>query len=146
VDPVNRVISEELKAPGNLYLNGYWQSPVYFEDHEELIRNEFQFRHEPTDDVKRLIVRMSECESVAVHVRRGDYVSNPNAHGIHGICEADYYERASEIVSDHVPDARYYVFSDDPAEARNVLRLPGPAEFVVDNLGRQDWDDLRLMS
>ncbi|MGC1272198.1 MAG: alpha-1,2-fucosyltransferase [Planctomycetaceae bacterium] len=146
VDPMSRVTPELLHASGNLYLSGYWQSPAYFDGEEELIRREFRFRMPPEGRIASLIDRMASCESVAVHVRRGDYVSDAGANKVHGICKADYYDRAAEIVCGRVASPRFFVFSDDPAAARRELRLPGPTEFVEENVGRRDWDDLRLMS
>ncbi len=66
---------EALTWPDNVYLDGFWQSPKYFDDIASLIRQELQ----PTDTsicesakqvVESLKARYSKV--VSVHVRRGD--------------------------------------------------------------------------
>jgi hypothetical protein len=89
---------------------------------------------------------MSNCESVSVHVRRGDYVTDPAANRVHGTCGSEYYERAAELLCEQVTSPRFFVFSDDPEAARRELRMPGPAEFIDGNVGQRDWEDLRLMT
>ena len=40
----------------------------------------------------------------------------------------------------------FHVFSDDPAFAREVVRLPYPTEFVTHNGEERHEEDLRLMT
>jgi hypothetical protein len=45
------------------------------------------------------------------------------------------------------PDAHFFVFSDEPAWAREVLAgRPEPLHFIEHNRGADSWNDLRLMS
>ena len=56
---------------------------------------------------------MLRSNSVCVHIRRGDYITNPNTKQFHGICEIDYYEKAISYIYSKIPDANFYFFSDD---------------------------------
>jgi len=57
---------------------------------------------------------LTSSESIAVHIRRGDYVTNPRANAKHGVLSPDYYQKAFQIIaSKHKVDA-IYLFSDDP--------------------------------
>ena len=50
-------------------------------------------------------------QSVAVHVRRGDYL-DPKHGGIYeGICTREYYEEAMGRIRERWPDARFFLFS-----------------------------------
>ena len=76
-------------------------------------------------------------------MRRGDYLKS----GAYAVCSGEYYRAALQMVSQKAgitPTA--FVFSDDPAWARDNLDLPC-AKVVVDFNGRDtDYEDLRLMS
>jgi len=51
---------------------------------------------------------------IAVHVRRGDYVTNPSATAYHGVLPVDYYQRAVAKVRERVGrDLGVAIFSDD---------------------------------
>ena len=43
--------------------------------------------------------RIGAVDAVSLHVRRGDYVSDPTTNRFHGICPLDYYRRAVEYVT-----------------------------------------------
>lgn len=83
--------------------------------------------------------------SVAVHVRRGDYLSE-GALEKHGICSIDYYKKAISHISASLKSPKFYVFSNDPAWVHeNIISLFDALEFnVVENLSQEE--DLWLMA
>jgi hypothetical protein len=58
----------------------------------------------------------------------------------------DYYRRAVDHVLARVPQAQFFVFSDDAAWTREHLVLPGVAHYVDHNAADAAFQDLRLMS
>jgi hypothetical protein len=127
--PPCRLISEsgftfqELPVTGwqSAYLHGFWQSPRYFSDQrKELLR-----RFDPLPGLQaaeRTIV--DDChagETVSVHVRRGDYASDPAVLAKHGLRPAAWYRRSLALVRQARPDCRFIVCSDDPAAAAGML-------------------------
>lgn len=131
---------------GPVILRGYWQSFRYFASCEDLIRKEFQFKKSADFSNQALIAKMQAINSVAVHVRRGDYVSNAFFNQTMGVCSLDYYVAAANYLKQQFPKPQFFVFTDDPNWARKNLRLPGSTQVVDNNLGRADYEDLRLMS
>lgn len=131
---------------GSLYLQGYWQSEKYFSDLAPLIRREFTLGTTPDLENARLIDKMNMCSSVCVHVRRGDYLANPAVKAMYGFNNLDYYRDAVAIIAARVPDPVFFVFSDDHEWAKQHLRIGFPIRYVTHNAGRQDHEDLRLMS
>ena len=131
---------------GSLIVRGYWQSEKYFLNNATVIRSDFQFRAPPTVENAKYLERIGGVTSVAVHVRRGDYVSNAKTNCNHGTCSAGYYVASANIMRQKVGDLKYFVFSDDPDWAERNLHLPGPTEIVRINHGRADFEDMRLMS
>ena len=130
----------------SVYLTGTWASEKYFAERRADILREFSFPHAPDPENAALLGEISRCEAVAVHVRRGDYVTTPENILKHGLCSVDYYARASGRILTNVPDANFFVFSDDPTWAGENIRLPGAVTFVTHNVGKRNHEDLRLMA
>ena len=134
------------KVPKDVYLEGSWQSEKYFRDISDVIRDEFTVKHEPDKKSKQIARAIGKCDSVSVHVRRGDYVDNGATSRIHGTCSLDYYKRAMEIIADEVRNPRIFLFSDDAEWARKHIRLELPTTYVDHNGVERSYEDLRLMS
>lgn len=130
----------ELVAGGvNCYLEGYWQSERYFADAREQIRADFLMPYLATP------AGIAESErAVSVHVRRGDYVSEPETLAYHGTCSLEYYARAMDLLRRLVPGARFRVFSDDPGWAQD--NLAGSDVNVISEPGSSPHADLSLMA
>jgi Glycosyl transferase family 11 len=131
---------------GSLVLEGYWQSENYFAGVADRVRAAFRFRDPPDAANAACLDRIAAGPAVAAHVRRGDYASAPEITATYGLCGPDYYRAAADYLQQTVPNARYFVFSDDPDWAEQHLRWPGPSEVVRHNVGKRDADDLRLMA
>ena len=135
-----------LRAPSDVYLDGYWQSEKYFADIEDVIRREFVIKREPDMWNRDMAERIASTESVSIHVRRGDYVSDAETSRIHGACDLDYYCRCVRILAKRVVDPHFFVFSDDPQWVVQNLLLGYPTTFVTHNDAARGYEDLRLMS
>lgn len=134
-----------LALSDNVCLDGYWQSEKYFREIRDTLTREFIPRGEFSEVNRRLAREMEACDSVSLHVRRGDYVSNPAAARYHGTCDLDYYARAMEEIAKRVAAPRIFVFSDDPEWASANLRLPLPATVIGHNGASGCGDDMSLM-
>lgn len=133
------------EVSGDVYLDGYWQSEKYFLGISKTIRSEFSLRR-PLEAVDREFAEaIAREDSVSIHVRRGDYVSNPEANRFHGLCSAEYYRRCMAIVSEKVGAPRFIVFTDDPAWARENMAVPRGTTFVDWGQPRDGSIDLELM-
>lgn len=137
---------EVLRLDGNIYLDGYWQSEKYFNDYADVIRNEFTVTSKPNTANARIAHCLVNEESVAVHVRRGDYAIHPQISKLHGCCSLDYYHSALQVVAAQVDNPSYYIFSDDPMWVRQNLKFPGKVEIIEHNTTDTAYEDIRLMS
>lgn len=130
--------------PENTYLDGFWQSELYFIKYENEIRKLFKFKK---DIINRNIDFVSKINmaknSLSIHVRRGDYVKNPEANKFHGLCSLDYYSEAVEFIANKVTDLSLFVFSDDISWCRDNFKFDLPIEFVETN---NPHSDLYLMT
>ena len=101
---------------------------------------------EPSEQNARMIDEIENVQSVAVHVLRGDYVSNPNNNASIGTCSLEYYQKANDFITQHVRKPHFFIFTDDPEWARENLTFPGSTRIVDHNLGKADYEDFRLMT
>ena len=132
---------------GNLILDGYWQSERYFFEQRTLIERTFDWSRAARGAVADAVIQTIETpHSVAVHVRRGDYVREAATHAFHGTCEPDYYSRAAGIISDHVPQPHFFIFSDDIDWAEANVHLPGERTVIRHDHPIDPHVDMWLMS
>jgi hypothetical protein len=128
------------------YLQGYWQSEKYFKEFEHIIRQDFSFRDEMKDKVQIIANKIMETNSISLHIRRGDYVSNSEANAQHGTCSLEYYHMAINNLKKEIEEPYIFIFSDDIEWAKQNLRTNIPMFFVEPFVEKEDTDDLRLMS
>jgi len=131
---------------GDVYLEGYWQSEKYFDDVTDIIRREFTVKNAPDEWNRRIGEAVSETDSVSLHMRRGDYVASKVASDYHGVCSLDYYHAAISKITGQLRTPHFFIFSDDPAWAKENLQVDHPATFVDHNDPDHGFEDLRLMS
>jgi len=131
---------------GNIVLNGYWQSERYFLEHRGLVSRTFTWPQPTDSESLALLARIASSESVAVHVRRGDYALDATTNEYHGTCAPAYYAASASHFANTLGSPRFFVFSDDPAWAASSLALPGPWEVVRVNGPDSARRDMQLMS
>ncbi len=135
-----------LNIKDNVYLDGYWQSEKYFIDIEQIIRKEFTFKIDPTERNRQTSNIIASTESVAVHIRRGDYVTHAQANAFHGLCSLEYYQLAADEIAKQVINPIFFVFSDDIEWVKDNVKLNYKTVFIDHNDPDQGYEDLRLMS
>lgn len=137
---------EELRA--SCYLDGYWQSFLYFSSSAAQLRTDFRFRLPLEGENARVAEQIAAApRSVSIHVRRGDYVSSRQTASHHGTAGVEYYRAAVALISASlIQPPQFFVFSDDIAWARASLTLPADTVFVAHNTGTDSHFDMHLMS
>ncbi|MCE7055271.1 alpha-1,2-fucosyltransferase [Algoriphagus sp. AGSA1] len=134
-------------AIGNVLLLGYWQSFKYFEKIKCELVEEFKLKEVPRDrENQSLNELIPKCESIAIHIRRGDYVSEEYFLKNFGTCSLDYYQNAIALIAERVQSPQFFIFTDDPVWVRDRLKIDYPHTFITHNLGKSDYEDFRLMS
>jgi len=144
-----------VNCPDNIDLFGYYQSEKYFKHIEDEIREDFTFKEDITKVSKEIFFQLfgeqvraprgrrgrwrhrRTPKVISLHVRRGDYVSNPN----HPIQSLEYYQQALSHFDENLP---VIIFSDDPQWC-NEQELFKPDRFFISE-GGDTRVDLCLMS
>lgn len=128
------------------YLYGYWQSERYFADASTVIRTDFTFRNPLTGNNAALAAQIGKEKVVSLHIRRGDYVSDPKTRAVLELCPIDYYRAAAHYIAARIESPKFFVFSDDIAWARENLGLGFPCHYIDHNRGIDSYMDMHLMS
>ncbi len=126
---------------GDIYLSGYWQHQAYFVGAADRLRREYTLVAGPRARLRNALALIDSLgETIAVHVRRGDYL------GGHGALPASYYHEALATVRPAGSAVVPVLFSDDPQWVQEHLlpRLGGVA--LGDRVRLQDHEELMLMS
>lgn len=108
----------------SMYLKGAFQSEKYFEDIKDEVKSTYQFPEleemhlpEKLDLVtRRCLNKIEKCESVALHMYRGDSRNNEELYD--GICTELYYDGAVRYMQDRYPNAIFFIFSNEPKWVR----------------------------
>ena len=128
-----------------LFLEGYWQSERYFREIRSLLLQEFTLRESLSPACTKLVEEINGCDAICVHVRRGDYLSNPVAAKVHGTCSLDYYRDGIGELCQGLVKPRCFVFSDDLAWVRASIVVDCPMTVVDVNAPNDVHLDLALM-
>jgi len=131
----------EIWAFGDMYLSGYFACEKYYADILPLLRKEIRIKASTDVRNQDMAAQMEAGESVAIHYRRGDYLEAQNQALFGGICTDEYYQAAINHIKGHIPQARFFLFSDD----RDYLK--GQGNTPIDwNTGKNSIHDMYLMS
>ncbi|MDZ4787684.1 MAG: alpha-1,2-fucosyltransferase [Blastochloris sp.] len=129
-----------------LYLDGYWQSPRYFEEIADILRKEFQVKTPANQINLEMADLIQSGASVSLHIRRADYFANSKTQSIHGLCSLAYYKTAVAYLSERHDNLKFYIFSDDIPWAKENLNFEIEKTFIDFNDPEKNYEDLRLMS
>ena len=146
--PVSAYHPEILDYEGfeNVYFHGYWLNSEYFKSYRDVFLRELSFPPLPKGRNQAYLQRIRSENSVSLHVRRGDYVTEHMA--LDNALIADYARQFREQVSGCWT---LFVFSDDIAwcrqhESELAFSLFDDIVYVEGNTGGSNYIDMQLMS
>lgn len=133
-------------ASSTTTLVGYWQSEKYFKPFAGIIRNDLKFNNKIREKYSQTAANLQNENSVSIHIRRGDYVNNPETKRMHGTCSIGYYSKAVEEIRSRVGDPELFVFSDDIDWVKNNFSLPYKMTVMEQPADAIPAEDMYLMS
>lgn len=135
------------QASSPCYLVGYFQSSAWFatvaDDVRERVLHEL-CRGLTPDGLRRRAELLSGADTAAIHVRRGDYVTDVAAAATNGALGESYYEAARAELARHGL-RRIMWFSDDLTWVREHLAEPRDS-FCEPGLTSTDGAEIALMA
>jgi len=143
-EPHFHYTSNILDIPKHSFLDGYWQSELYFKNYSKEIKKIFNFSNQ-LDKQNHLIANdISKNNSISIHIRRGDFLLKRNNN--HNIDLKDYYLKAIDKSSKCFKNPKYFIFTDDPLWVTENFILDYSYIIVDVNYGTKSFFDMYLMS
>lgn len=110
----------------NAYLDGFWQSPKYFNHIADIIRNDFTLKHDPSPEIMALAKKIKAEASVGIFIRRTDFIGNPD----YEFVDEKYYLRGLQYIAAREKIETVYVFSDDIEWCRENVSFSHKTVFI----------------
>lgn len=130
----------------DVYLDGYWQNPLYWKGFEDEIKKQFAFNLSLNEKSKEFSALLNSIKNktCAIHVRRGDYLNHPTLF----VCDKKYFENAISKMIGLCPQIeKFVIFSDDIEWCKSNLDTHGKEKLFVDwNHDKESWQDIALMT
>lgn len=132
----------------NVYLDGYYQSEEYFKEYKKELLQQFIPNYEPQEDFVAALNMILESgnNSVAVHVRRGDFlrVQHSNNSRQYLLGKA-YYHNAIRYMNMKLSSPSFFWFSDDIEWVKQNFGDVENHHFISMRTQQPDIDEMMLM-
>jgi hypothetical protein len=132
----------------NIYLSGNFQSEIYFKKRRVELLEDFKF---PKLDGRNELIKtkiLNSSNSVAIHFRRGDYLSTLNKK-VYTSVNLQYYQQAISTLKSksNLKKLDIFVFTDDiDWVSKNIMNSSLNLVFVEGNKNEESWKDMYLMT
>lgn len=131
------------KENENIYYVSTYFSEKYFLNHK-LVREKFKFPQITEEENLKIKEKIIKSNSVAIHIRRGDYIDNPI---LGGLAPLSYYKKAIKKIKEEVVKPNFFIFSNDIKWCKENLELLNEEIYYIDwNKGEKSFRDMQLMS
>ncbi len=125
------------KIIDNTYCEGYFQDERYFHNVSDKIRSAFIIKNniiEFNSGILKLTKEITSSESVCIHIRRGDYITNPINTQIFGTLSKEYYFKAINHIEKTINQkTKKFLFSNDPEWCRETFAGYSDITIVDEN-------------
>ncbi|MGN7808440.1 alpha-1,2-fucosyltransferase [Flavobacterium johnsoniae] len=128
----------------NIYLDGFWQNYNYLDPVRDKVLKEFNFKLPEKFSENNLLKQIRDCNSVSIHIRRGDYL-DPKFANLNVINSNEYYLKAIDHIKEKVESPLFFIFTDDLAWAKNEF-ISNDFVFIEGNINKDAYLDMYLMS
>ena len=129
----------------NGIITGMPVGDAYFYEYISEIQKDFTFKNPLDDRNMRIADQMNLCESVSLHVRRGDYLqARYKDNYVH--LTSDWYMSAISKINENVTNPHFFIFSEDMQYCHEVFGTLKNTTFIDWNTGGDSYKDMQLMS
>ena len=97
--------------------DGYWECHAYFDKYRNELIKQYTPRYDIPDEVTAMISEVESCESVALHIRKGDFLQFGR------LIDDSYYEDAIEKMRQKLKNPVFYLVTEDDEVKRKYSGL-----------------------
>ena len=133
------------KIVKNVSVIGFFQSEKYFINYKKIVLKLFRFPKIKDKLVQKHLNLIKNKNSVAIHIRRGDYLNNLKARHFHGILGENYYKKSINFIKKKLKNPIFFIFSDDIELVKKTLPFFNNKKYIFTN-AKSSINDLYLMS
>lgn len=133
-----------IKKIPRAYLIGYWQNNDIIDNYKQLLSNDLILKNPLSKRNELYLNSINSKNSIAVHFRRGDYISNPKYRELYAPCSKKYYQNGIKLIQNLINNPHFYIFSDDIKWVKNNYDFTTDTTFI-DNSG-PEYEHLFLMN
>jgi len=110
-----------------IYYSGYFQSEKYFSKYRKLLLRELT----PKTNIKSKYDYLFNNKNnlIAIHVRRGDYLTEVNKK-VFVTYDVNYFYKSIKFISNKIKNPHFLIFSDDISWCRKNLKIDYPNTYV----------------
>ncbi len=135
------------ELPDETVLRGCFFSYKYFEPLRACIMQELSLKTNPSAQSRAVAQQIQASNSVSLHLRRGDVVTNPEYRSWYeGVVTDRYYRNAIAYLKSRLENPHFFIFSDEIDWAKSNFNIHAEATYVDHNGPEAGYEDLYLMS
>lgn len=134
-----------LPSKGIRFYYGGWHSEKYFLSIREQLLELFTLNEPDDDENINNINAIKTSNSIAVHIRRGDYLDSNNVNLFGKVCTLEYYKAAINLMESKQAESHFFVFSNDIEWVKANIVF-NKVTYITCNKGLNSWKDMFLMS
>jgi hypothetical protein len=142
------IFNEDLlkkKIVKNVSITGFFQSEKYFIHYKKIVLKLFSFPKIKNKLHQKYLNLIKNKNSVAIHIRRGDYLNDRKVRYIHGILGEDYYKKSISYIKKKVKNPTFFIFSDDIELVKKTFSFFNNKKYIFTDT-KSSINDLYLMS
>lgn len=145
--PFDKKIYNLVCEDKDIYLSGHRQSHKYFDEIRGILLKDFEIKEKLDAKNQEIVSQMEKSDSVWIHFRRWDYVTQVSFFRPNLIaCWLDYYHNATKYIEKKIKNPTYFIFSDDPEWVKKNFKTDKKCIFINQNTGENAYKDMILMS
>jgi len=133
-----------LNFKDGVFLEGYWQSPRYFEAIAALLQQDLVYKNPLSSSACLIEDQIRSTCSVGLHFRRGDYLSPP-FNRVFPVMPISYYQEAVERLARQFENLHLFVFSNDQDWAQDHVKFSHPTTYIRPQLTQNPLEDFELL-
>jgi hypothetical protein len=119
-----------INLKNNIIFDGYWQSFKYFDSIRTILQQELVIKTKLSKSARLIKDQLKFKKTVAVHFRRGDYITDLKTNQVHGVIDMSYYKEAFTYFDSYCDNLLFVVFSDDIESIKNELSINKKFLFI----------------